>query len=41
MPVTAESALEFTPLGDSDHIWDVLISHNGEQARDIPWLRDN
>ena len=26
----------YARLGDSDHIWDVLIS--GEQARDIAWL---
>jgi hypothetical protein len=28
----------YARLGDSNHVWDVLISHKGEQSRDIAWL---
>ena len=28
----------YARLGTSDRVWDVLISHKGEQARDIAWL---
>jgi hypothetical protein len=28
----------YARLGDSDPIWDVLISHKSEQSRDIAWL---
>jgi hypothetical protein len=28
----------YARLGDSDRLWDVLISHKSEQARDIAWL---
>ena len=28
----------YARLRDSDRIWNVLISHKGEQSRDIAWL---
>jgi hypothetical protein len=28
----------YARFGDSDRIWDVLISHKSEQSRDIAWL---
>jgi hypothetical protein len=28
----------YARLGDSDQVWDVLISHKSEQSRDIAWL---
>jgi hypothetical protein len=28
----------YARLGDSDRVWDVLISHKSEQSRDIAWL---